>query len=108
MTLVFYVLAALGEIFGCFTFWMWLRGGKSAFWLFPGALSLAFFAFLLTRTDAAFAGRAFAAYGGIYIVISLVWGWKIEKMTLDRSDILGALLCLAGAFLILFGPHEGR
>ena len=66
-------LTALGEIAGCYTFWMWLRESKSPLWLLPGLLSLALFAFALIRIDSAIAGRAFAAYGGIYILCSLIW-----------------------------------
>ena len=62
-----YVAAAIAESAGCFAFWASLRLGRSAFWLVPGMVSLALFAFLLTRIDAAFAGRAYAAYGGVYI-----------------------------------------
>jgi len=97
--------AAFAEIAGCFAFWAWLRLGKSPLWLLPGVLSLALFAFLLTRVDAAFAGRAFAAYGGVYIAASLAWLWAVEGTRPDRWDAAGAVLCLAGAALILLGPR---
>ena len=71
----------------------------------PGMLSLALFAFLLTRTDAAFAGRAYAAYGGVYIAASLMWLWVVEGMRPDRWDLIGAGVCLLGAAVILFGPR---
>jgi len=99
--------AALAEIAGCFAFWAWLRLGKSPLWLLPGMLSLALFAFLLTRVDAAFAGRAFAAYGGVYIAASLAWLWAVEGTRPDRWDLAGATLCLAGAALVLLGPRPG-
>ena len=73
----------------------------------PGVLSLALFAFLLTRVDAAFAGRAFAAYGGVYIAASLAWLWAVEGARPDRSDVIGGAVCLAGAALILWGPRGG-
>jgi small multidrug resistance family-3 protein len=100
-----YVLAAFAEIGGCFAFWTWLRLGKSPLWLIPGMVSLAVFAWLLTRVDADFAGRAYAAYGGIYIMASLVWLWLVEGTRPDRWDILGAAICLIGAAIILFGPR---
>lgn len=99
------VLAALAEIAGCFAFWAWLRLGQSPLVLVPGLLSLTAFAFLLTRIDSGFAGRAFAGYGGIYILASLVWLWAVEGQAPDRWDVIGASLCLAGALVILFGPR---
>ena len=75
-----YALAALAEIAGCFAFWAWLRLDRSAFWLIPGAISLALFAYLLTRVEVEFAGRAYAAYGGIYIAASIAWLWAVEGL----------------------------
>jgi len=107
MTLPFYFLAAVAEIAGCFAFWAWAREGKSALWLVPGGLSLVLFAFLLTRIDVAFAGRAFAAYGGVYIAASLAWLWAVEGARPDRWDLVGGAVCLAGATIILWGPRGG-
>ncbi len=101
----FYAGAAVAEIAGCFTFWAWLRLGKSALWIAPGTLSLIIFAVLLTRIEAEFAGRAFAAYGGVYIAASLVWLWLVEGTMPDRWDVIGAAVCLVGAAVILFGPR---
>lgn len=100
-----YIVAALAEIAGCFAFWAWLRLGKSAGWLLPGVVSLMIFAWLLTRIDSVFAGRAYAAYGGVYIAASLVWLWLAEGVRPDRWDLLGASICLLGASVILFGPR---
>lgn len=102
---LWYCLAAAGEIAGCFAFWAWLRLGKSPLWTIPGTASLVFFAVVLTRIDVAWAGRAYAAYGGVYIVSSLLWMWLIERSVPDRWDVLGAAVCLAGAAAILFGPR---
>jgi len=74
-------------------------------WLAPGMASLALFAWTLTRIDADFAGRAYAAYGGIYILVSLAWLWAVEGTRPDRWDALGATLCLPGAAVILLGPR---
>jgi small multidrug resistance family-3 protein len=98
-----FILAAVAEIAGCFAFWAWLRLDRSAWWALPGTASLILFALLLTRADAAFAGRAYAAYGGIYIAASLSWLWAVEGSRPDRFDLIGAVLCLAGAGVILFG-----
>lgn len=105
MTLPAYIGAALAEIAGCFAFWAWLRLDKSAWWLAPGIASLMLFAYLLTLVDSPAAGRAYAAYGGIYIVASLGWLWMVEGVRPDRWDVGGAALCLAGAVLILAGPR---
>jgi small multidrug resistance family-3 protein len=107
MSFALYALAALAEIAGCFAAWAVLRLGRSPWWLLPGLLCLALFAFLLARVDAAFAGRAFAAYGGVYIAASLLWLWAVEGARPDRYDLLGAALCLAGAAVILLGPRQG-
>lgn len=105
MTIPAYIGAALAEIAGCFAFWAWLRLDKSVWWLVPGIASLMLFAYLLTLVDSPAAGRAYAAYGGIYIVTSLGWLWMIEGVRPDRWDVSGAALCLAGAVLILAGPR---
>jgi small multidrug resistance family-3 protein len=101
----YYLAAAVGEIAGCFAFWAWLRLGHSPWWLVPGIAALVAFAVLLTRIDAAFAGRAYAAYGGVYIAASLLWLWLIEGARPDRWDLIGALVCLCGAAIILLGPR---
>ena len=102
----FYAIAAVAEIIGCFAFWAWLRLDKSVYWILPGIVFLIVFAVLLTRINSMFAGRTFAAYGGVYIVASLLWLWIIEGQRLDKWDILGAIICIAGAFVILFGQRE--
>ena len=106
MTIPAYIGAALAEIAGCFAFWAWLRLDKSVWWLVPGIASLMLFAYLLTLVDSPAAGRAYAAYGGVYIVTSLGWLWMIEGVRPDRWDVSGAALCLAGAVLILAGPRS--
>jgi len=100
-----FLLAAVLEIAGCYAFYLWLRLGKSAWWIVPALLSLTCFALVLTRVEAAYAGRAYAAYGGIYIVSSLGWLALVERVRPMGSDWLGALLCVIGASLILFGPR---
>jgi small multidrug resistance family-3 protein len=101
----YFVLAAFLEIAGCFAFWSWLRLGRTPWWTVAGMVSLVLFAVCLTRVDSAYAGRAFAAYGGIYIASSLLWLWIVEGIRPDRWDIAGALVCLVGASVILWGPR---
>ncbi|MEH7828847.1 YnfA family protein [Gemmobacter denitrificans] len=101
MTLVWYLIAAFAEIAGCFAFWAWARLDKSALWLIPGLASLALFAWILTRADSAIAGRAYAAYGGVYIASSMIWMWLVEGQRPDRWDMVGVALCLIGSAVIL-------
>ena len=101
----FMVMAAAAEIAGCFAFWAWLRLDRSALWALPGVAALITFAWALTRIDAAFAGRAYAAYAGIYVVGSLSWMWQVEGMRPDRWDVFGAGLCIVGAAVIIFAPR---
>jgi len=103
--LVIYAGAAFFEISGCFAFWSVFRLQRPAWWTLPGALSLLLFAALLTRIDLDLAGRAYAAYGGIYIAASLAWLWAVEGQTPDRWDLAGSGLCMLGALVILVGRH---
>lgn len=105
MTPLVYLAAAVAEIAGCYAFWAWLRLGKSPWWAVPGTLSLLAFAALLTLVDAPAAGRAFAAYGGVYIAASLLWLWAVEGARPDRWDVIGGAVCLAGAAIIISGPR---
>ena len=100
-----FFFAALFEIAGCYGFWMWLRQGKSAWWAVPAIVSLVLFALLLTKVEAAYAGRAYAAYGGIYIVTSIAWLAVVERIRPLGSDWLGLGLCVIGATIILLGPR---
>ncbi|TIV49432.1 MAG: YnfA family protein [Mesorhizobium sp.] len=105
MTYLIYIAAALAEIAGCFSFWAWWRLEKPALWLLPGLVSLALFAFLLSLVETDAAGRAYAAYGGIYIAASLGWLWLVEGVRPDRWDLAGAATCIVGASVILLAPR---
>jgi len=104
-SIAFYLGAAIAEIAGCFAFWAWLKLDKSVLWLIPGMISLAAFAFLLTRIDTTYAGRTYAAYGGVYIVSSLLWLWAIEGQKPDQWDVAGGIVALIGASIILWAPR---
>ena len=103
--LFLFILTAAAEIFGCYSAYLWLRLQKPVWWLLPGAISLALFAWLLTLHPQSSAGRVYAAYGGVYVAASLVWLWVIEGIRPDRWDVLGTTVCLIGAAIILFGPR---
>lgn len=99
--IVAFGVAAFLEIAGCFAFWMWLRRGTSAYVAALGLASLVGFAIALTRVDAAFAGRAYAAYGGIYIAESLIWLWLAEGQRPTQTDLVGAAIAVVGTLVIL-------
>ena len=103
MFVLVYAGAALAEIAGCFAFWSWLRLGRSPLWALPGLASLVLFACLLTLVDSPAAGRAFAAYGGVYIAASVLWMWLVEGQRPDRWDLAGGAICLVGTAIILIG-----
>lgn len=96
-----FALAAFFEIAGCFVFWLWMRRGAPPVVVLLGIGSLIAFALILTRIDSAFAGRAYAAYGGIYIAASLIWLWVIEGQAPTKTDVIGAALAVIGALVII-------
>lgn len=103
MRLGYFVAAALLEITGCFAFWSYFRLSRPGWTLGLGVASLVLFAYALTRVEAAFAGRAYAAYGGIYIAMSLVWLRAVEGVRPDRWDLAGAVIAVVGTLVIIFG-----
>lgn len=103
-----FVTAAFLEIGGCFAFWAWLRRGASPIIALVGVGSLIGFAVALARADSAFAGRAYAAYGGIYIAASLVWLWLAEGQRPSTTDVVGAAMAIGGALIIVgMAPKAG-
>ena len=106
--LMAFAAAAVLEIAGCFAFWAWLRRGASPLVTLLGVGSLIGFAVALTRVDTPFAGRAYAAYGGIYIAASLFWLWIVEGQRPSGSDLLGAAMALTGALIIIGLAPRGR
>lgn len=103
--LLIYVAAAIAEIVGCYAFWAWWKLDKPIWWLVPGVLCLALFGWLLSLVDVEHAGRAYAAYGGIYIACAVGWLWLAEGFRPDRWDLIGALVALVGTAIILFAPR---
>jgi len=99
--LAFFAVAALFEIAGCFAFWLWIRRGGSLHVAALGVISLIAFAVTLTRVDTAFAGRAYAAYGGIYIAASLLWLWLAEGQRPTPTDLVGAAIAVVGALVVI-------
>lgn len=103
--ILYFLIAAFFEITGCYLFWLHFRAGKSILLLIPAVLSLLLFAYVLTKIETETAGRAYAIYGGIYIISSLIWMYGIEHFSPDKWDIAGVAICLIGALLILYAPR---
>lgn len=103
-TVGLFVVTALAEIVGCYLPYLWLRRGHSV-WVAAGAVpSLAAFAWLLTLHPFA-AGRTYAAYGGVYVLVALVWLWLVDGIAPDRWDIVGVAVSLVGMAIIAFAPR---
>ena len=105
-TLGLYLVTAVAEILGCYLAYLWRREGRSVWLLVPGGASLAAFAFLLTFHPAA-AGRTYAAYGGIYVSVAILWLWVVERQTPTRWDMVGVAICIVGMMVIVAGPRAG-
>lgn len=104
-TLGLFILTALAEIIGCYLPYLWLKQGRSAWLLVPAAASLAVFVWLLTLHPHA-AGRVYAAYGGVYIGVALVWLWAVDSVRPTLTDLVGAGLCFLGMLVIMLGPRQ--
>lgn len=101
----YFFLAGLCEIGGGYLIWLWLRGGKSVGYGFLGAIVLVLYGIIPTFQPAHF-GRVYAAYGGIFIILSIVWGWKVDKIAPDKFDIIGGLVALLGVVIIFYWPRK--
>jgi len=104
-TFSLFVLTALTEIIGCYLPYLWLKEDKSAWLLLPAAVSLAVFVWLLTLHPHA-AGRVYAAYGGVYISVALMWLWAVDSIQPTITDWVGVGVCLIGMSIIMFGPNH--
>jgi small multidrug resistance family-3 protein len=103
--MLWFILAAVLELLGCYAVWLWLREDRSALWLLPALVVLLAFAAALTRAPTPFAGRTFAAYAGVYLAGALLWMAVVDRVRPDPWDFLGACLSLAGAAVILYAPR---
>lgn len=99
-----FVLTALAEIVGCYLPYLWLKQGRSAWLLVPAAASLALFAWLLSLHPTA-AGRVYAAYGGVYIGVAVLWLWAVDGIQPTTTDWVGVAVALSGMAIIMFGPR---
>lgn len=101
---LWFLFAGLAEIGGGYLVWLWLREGKSAWLGLFGALALALYGVIPTLQPVGF-GRVYAAYGGVFIVLSLGWGWGVDRVIPDRWDVIGGLLALLGAGIMMYAPR---
>lgn len=104
-TLGLFFLTALAEIIGCYLPYLWLRQDKSVWLLLPAALSLGVFVWLLTLHPTA-SGRVYAAYGGVYVAVALLWLWQVDEITPTRWDVIGGVVALCGMGIIMFAPRH--
>jgi len=100
----YFLLAGLCEIGGGYLVWLWLREGKSIMLAALGGIVLVLYGVIPTLQPANF-GRVYAAYGGVFIVLSILWGWQIDKILPDRFDIIGGTVALAGVVIIMYAPR---
>lgn len=100
-----FILTAVAEIVSCYLSYLWLREGKSPLLLIPAAISLSLFAWLLTLHPAA-AGRVYAAYGGVYIFVSILWLWGVDGVKPTAWDVVGSAVAVLGMAIIMFAPRN--
>ncbi|MBD8028023.1 YnfA family protein [Ureibacillus sp. Re31] len=104
--IVLFVLAGLAEIGGGYLIWLWLREGRTIYWGIFGGIALVLYGMIATFQAFSSFGRVYAAYGGVFIVLSVLWGWGIDKKTPDLYDFIGAGICLVGVSIMLFAPRQ--
>ncbi|GIN62714.1 hypothetical protein J27TS8_27070 [Robertmurraya siralis] len=106
MAFILFLLAGLAEIGGGYLIWLWLREGKSFYLGILGGLALALYGVIATFQNFPTFGRVYAAYGGVFIILSILWGWGIDRKTPDLYDWLGGAICIVGVMVILFAPRQ--
>lgn len=103
-SLFYFVAAGLCEIGGGYLVWLWLRENRPFYYAVIGAVVLVLYGVIPTLQPASF-GRVYAAYGGVFVVLSILWGWRIDKISPDRFDLIGAAVALVGVFIIMYWPR---
>lgn len=103
-SIFYFVLAGLCEIGGGYLIWLWLREGKGIFYAVTGAVILIIYGIIPTFQPASF-GRVYAAYGGVFIALSILWGWGVDKVVPDKFDLIGGMVALIGVMIIMYWPR---
>jgi len=104
-TLGLFLVTAVAEILGCYLPYLWLKKGASVWLLVPATVSLALFVWLLSLHPTA-AGRAYAAYGGVYVSVAILWLWLVDAVRPTLWDLVGVALCLLGMVVLMLGPRH--
>lgn len=104
--IILFFIAGIAEIGGGYLIWLWLREGKPVYSGLAGGIALALYGVIATFQSFPSFGRVYAAYGGVFIVLSVLWGWGIDKKTPDLYDWVGAGICLVGVGVMLLGPRQ--
>lgn len=104
-SLVYFLAAGTCEIGGGYLVWLWLREGKAIWYALCGAALLVLYGVIPTFQPANF-GRVYAAYGGVFIALSLLWGWRVDKIVPDKFDLVGGLIAVVGVFIIMYAPRN--
>jgi small multidrug resistance family-3 protein len=105
-SIILFILAGLAEIGGGYLIWLWLREGQPYWYGIIGAIILVLYGIIPTLQKFPDFGRVYAAYGGVFIILAIFWGWGIDKKAPDLYDWLGAAICLIGVSIILWGPRQ--
>lgn len=103
-SLLYFVAAGVCEIGGGYLVWLWLRENRPFYYAVVGAVVLVLYGVIPTLQPASF-GRVYAAYGGVFVVLSILWGWRIDKISPDRFDLIGGAVALVGVFIIMYWPR---
>lgn len=106
-SIFYFLIAGIFEIGGGYLVWIWLREGKSIWYGILGALALILYGIIPTLQPAnSNFGRVYATYGGIFIVLSILWGWKVDNIIPDKFDLIGGLIALIGVLVIMYAPRS--
>ena len=106
VSILLFIIAGIAEIGGGYLIWLWLREGKSVYLGISGGIALALYGIIATFQTFPSFGRVYAAYGGIFIILSVLWGWGIDRKTPDLYDWIGAGICIVGVSVMLFAPRS--
>jgi small multidrug resistance family-3 protein len=107
-SIILFILAGLAEIAGGYLIWIWLREGAGVIWGLTGGIILIIYGIIPTLQSFPNFGRIYATYGGVFIIMSILWGWWIDGTTPDLYDWLGTFVALTGTAIILWSPRKGR
>lgn len=105
LSILFFILAGLAEIGGGYLVWLYMRDDKGPIYLIAGAFILFLYGIIPTFQPEASFGKVYAAYGGVFIALSILWGWLVDGLRPDMYDIIGSIVCLVGVYIIMYAPR---